>query len=73
MTIMSKPATPTAYPPVRRTPHEDIYKSKKNGTVTVHDPYNWLEGKGPEVDLFIQGEYLVFRLGKAVQTRQYLL
>ncbi|KAG9097702.1 hypothetical protein FRC06_007261 [Ceratobasidium sp. 370] len=42
------------YPIVRRDGHIDIYQSKKNGTVKVPDPYRHLEGKGQEVDDFVQ-------------------
>ncbi|KAG9089573.1 hypothetical protein FRC06_001483, partial [Ceratobasidium sp. 370] len=39
---------------VRRDGHIDIYQSKKNGTAKVPDPYRHLEGKGQEVDDFVQ-------------------
>ncbi|KAG9091317.1 hypothetical protein FS749_016631 [Ceratobasidium sp. UAMH 11750] len=42
------------YPAVRRGGHIDTYQSKKNGSVKVLDPYRYLEGKGQEVDDFVQ-------------------
>ncbi|PLW39357.1 hypothetical protein PCASD_05015 [Puccinia coronata f. sp. avenae] len=35
--------TANPYPPVRRDPNaSEHFQSKKNGTLTIHDPYNWL-------------------------------
>ncbi|QRW15681.1 carbohydrate esterase family 10 protein [Rhizoctonia solani] len=42
------------YPDVERKEHQDTYASKKQGSVVVSDYYRWLEGKGPEVDTFVQ-------------------
>jgi hypothetical protein len=42
------------YPDVARKEHQDTYSSKKQGSVVVSDHYRWLEGKGPEVDSFVQ-------------------
>jgi prolyl oligopeptidase len=39
---------PHRYPQSRRSDHVDVYKSKARGTVTVPDPYNWLEGNSEE-------------------------
>lgn len=43
-----------SYPSVDRGDHRDTYQSKKDGIVNVADPYRWLEGKGPDVDSFVQ-------------------
>ncbi|KAI0034395.1 prolyl oligopeptidase [Vararia minispora EC-137] len=35
--------SPGKYPPARRSDHVDSYASEKQGRVSVHDPYKWLE------------------------------
>jgi hypothetical protein len=57
----STPATtvkPFDYPKAHRSDHIDVYKSKKEGEVKVHDPYQWLEEKSPETDKWVEGPWL---------------
>ncbi|QRV87176.1 carbohydrate esterase family 10 protein [Ceratobasidium sp. AG-Ba] len=49
-------STRQVYPPVRRVDHVDVYQSKLHGSVHVADSYRHLEGKGPEVDEFVQAQ-----------------
>lgn len=55
---------PNRYPQSRRSDHTDVYKSKANGSVSVPDPYNWLEKNSEETTRWVteQEEY----------TREYL-
>lgn len=50
------PWTPGKYPQARISDHTDVYKSKKSGTVTVSDPYEWLEYDTPERDAWINAQ-----------------
>ncbi len=42
--------TPNCYPRARRSDHVDTYLSATAGTVSVSDPYNWLEKHSEETD-----------------------
>ncbi|KAF8680930.1 prolyl oligopeptidase [Rhizoctonia solani] len=61
------------YPDVERKEHQDTYASKKQGSVVVSDYYRWLEGKGPEVDTFVQQQVdLTSTFIKAIPERNEL-
>ncbi|KAH7344156.1 prolyl oligopeptidase [Rhizoctonia solani] len=69
MTMMST----LRYPNVERREHQDTYASKKQGSVVVSDYYRWLEGKGPEVDAFVQQQVdLTSTFIKAIPERNTL-
>ena len=53
--IAPTPWTPNAYPKARRGDHVDVYKSKNNGDVRVHDPYQWLEENSEETTAWVEG------------------
>ncbi|CAE6439737.1 unnamed protein product [Rhizoctonia solani] len=61
------------YPDVERKEHQDTYTSEKQGSVVVSDHYHWLEGKGPEVDAFVQQQVdLTSTFIKAIPERNNL-
>jgi prolyl oligopeptidase len=47
------PWIPDRYPSSRRSDHVDVYKSAKNGEVTVPDPYVWLEENTTETEEWV--------------------
>jgi prolyl oligopeptidase len=42
--------SPNQYPQARRCDHKDTFKSTSQGSVTVPDPYRWLEEYSEETD-----------------------
>ena len=44
---------PGTYPPAHRSSTVDEYKSAKQGTVRVPDPYDWLERDTPETQAWV--------------------
>lgn len=50
------PWTPGQYPKARISDHVDVYKSKKSGSVSVSDPYEWLEHDTPEREAWINAQ-----------------
>lgn len=50
------PWVPNNYPPARRSDHVDVYKSASKGTVSVPDPYQWLEEYTEETDKWISAQ-----------------
>ncbi|CAE6472035.1 unnamed protein product [Rhizoctonia solani] len=61
------------YPDVERKEHQDTYASKQQGSVVVSDHYRWLEGKGPDVDAFVQQQVdLTSTFIKAIPERNEL-
>ena len=54
MSCLNRDLSGLSYPPVDRGDHHDTYASKKEGMVKVADPYRWLEGKGADVESFVE-------------------
>ena len=52
-TMASNAWIPNRYPQARRSDHVDVYKSKAKGSVSVPDPYNWLEENSEETTRWI--------------------
>ena len=64
--------SPGTYPVARRSSHVDEYKSAKQGTVRVADPYEWLERDTPETQTWVtdQEAYTRAFLDKNLQRSQ---
>ena len=64
--------SPGTYPAARRSSHVDEYKSAKQGTVRVSDPYEWLERDTPETQTWVtdQEAYTRAFLDKNLQRSQ---
>lgn len=50
---MSTHWIPNRYPKARRSDHVDTYQSATSGTVSVSDPYQWLEEDSTETEEWI--------------------
>jgi prolyl oligopeptidase len=55
---------PNCYPPAYRSDHVDVYKSEKYGSVSIPDPYQWLERNDEETDKWTTAQ--------AALTKEYL-
>ncbi|TFY82919.1 hypothetical protein EWM64_g1087 [Hericium alpestre] len=62
--MSATPWVANQYPTARRSDHLDVYKSEKNGSVNVHDPYEWLEHNTPETEDWVTAQ--------EAYTRKYL-
>ena len=50
-----------SYPQARRSGHIDVYKSEQKGSVSVPDPYNWLETYSAETESWIDEQVKLSR------------
>jgi hypothetical protein len=48
--------SPGQYPPTRRSDHVDVYASKKQGKVSVQDPYEWLQHDTKETQDWVSAQ-----------------